>query len=240
MVEKTGLDDMDGSKLIDIISDPAVYHRTLIEGIRQAKASVILSALYIGTEKTKEKELIQAIAESLADESRPNLEIALLLDYSRTKRAFASFEAVFRPLTKLTRNSHRLHIWLYELLSQRANQGGIREKLVNCLPPQVKEVLGVYHSKFAVFDDKTAILTGANLSEEYFVQRQDRYYIIRYQQVVKFLSGYAKFLGADSHVYQHGVLQQPKQNLSNGDVRKGIEKLLEDCMKGDKVGAMGK
>ena len=43
--------------------------------------------------------------------------------------------------------------------------------------PMLGELLGVYHAKFCVFDD-LCLLTGANLSEEYFTQRQDRYLLV--------------------------------------------------------------
>lgn len=42
----------------------------------------------------------------------------------------------------------------------------------------MKEVLGVHHIKAYVFDNDVMI-TGANLSHDYFTNRQDRYMIIR-------------------------------------------------------------
>ena len=44
--------------------------------------------------------------------------------------------------------------------------------------PILSEVAGVLHSKILIFDNHT-ILTGANLSNDYFVNRQDRYFIIQ-------------------------------------------------------------
>lgn len=41
----------------------------------------------------------------------------------------------------------------------------------------MKEIFGVHHMKAHVFDH-TVMITGANLSEDYFTDRQDRYYII--------------------------------------------------------------
>ena len=41
----------------------------------------------------------------------------------------------------------------------------------------LSELFGVHHIKAQVFDD-TVILTGANLSETYFTDRQDWYFII--------------------------------------------------------------
>ena len=41
----------------------------------------------------------------------------------------------------------------------------------------LREIFGVHHLKAAVFDN-SVIITGANLSEDYFTDRQDRAYII--------------------------------------------------------------
>eukprot|EP01031_Cornospumella_fuschlensis_P027288 gene27288-32960_t len=101
-------------------------------------------------------------------------------------------------------------------------------------------MLGVYHSKFAVFDEKTAILTGANLSEEYFVQRQDRYHVVRYRQVVQLLVGFARLISNDSYVYTHGVLHPPEGGSTCADLRKGVEKLLEDFVKQSPLEVPGK
>jgi CDP-diacylglycerol--glycerol-3-phosphate 3-phosphatidyltransferase len=51
----------------------------------------------------------------------------------------------------------------------------LKYSFMKYLPTIVKEVLGVYHCKFCIFDDK-ALITGANLSDEYFTNRQDRYH----------------------------------------------------------------
>ena len=45
------------------------------------------------------------------------------------------------------------------------------------LPPFLREVFGVQHVKAAVFDD-AVLLTGANLSRDYFTTRQDRYLLV--------------------------------------------------------------
>ncbi|KAG5511504.1 hypothetical protein GH5_06453 [Leishmania sp. Ghana 2012 LV757] len=43
---------------------------------------------------------------------------------------------------------------------------------------RAKEVLGVQHTKILVFDQRHTILTGANLSDDYFATRMDRYMIV--------------------------------------------------------------
>ncbi|KAL7703004.1 Phosphatidylglycerophosphate synthase-like protein [Lotmaria passim] len=43
---------------------------------------------------------------------------------------------------------------------------------------RAKEVLGVQHTKIFVFDQRHTFLTGANLSDDYFATRMDRYLIV--------------------------------------------------------------
>jgi len=47
------------------------------------------------------------------------------------------------------------------------------------LPSQVNEAVAVSHVKVMAFDDEEVLITGANLSEDYFTTRQDRYVHIR-------------------------------------------------------------
>lgn len=46
------------------------------------------------------------------------------------------------------------------------------------VPERWNEIVGLLHMKVAVFDDDV-LVTGANLSDQYFVNRQDRYVLIR-------------------------------------------------------------
>lgn len=59
------------------------------------------------------------------------------------------------------------------------------------LSPQFQEILGVHHTKFAVFDN-SIILTGANFEEQYFLNRRDRYWIINdCPELADYLEDYA-------------------------------------------------
>jgi CDP-diacylglycerol--glycerol-3-phosphate 3-phosphatidyltransferase len=53
------------------------------------------------------------------------------------------------------------------------------------LHSKTREILGVQHSKIYAFDD-VVVLSGANLSESYYTNRQDRYLVIRDPQVANF------------------------------------------------------
>jgi CDP-diacylglycerol--glycerol-3-phosphate 3-phosphatidyltransferase len=50
--------------------------------------------------------------------------------------------------------------------------------LKKVLPERIKEVMGVLHLKLYIFDNNV-IISGANLSNDYFTNRQDRYILIQ-------------------------------------------------------------
>ena len=54
----------------------------------------------------------------------------------------------------------------------------LRGFLKSILPGKFNETIGVQHTKICIFDDDVCI-SGANLSNDYFSQRQDRYILIK-------------------------------------------------------------
>lgn len=161
----------------------------LIDGLRTSKSLVTLSALYIGAVKQHELALLTEIESALNDANRPNLKIQLILDHSRAYRDHDAFITRFQNL--IGRHGDRIKVYLYELPS-------LRSSAKRLLPSQLREILGVYHCKFMVFDE-LAILTGANLSDEYFVNRQDRYMVCRGPRIVSFLNSFVDIVSSDSH-----------------------------------------
>jgi CDP-diacylglycerol--glycerol-3-phosphate 3-phosphatidyltransferase len=81
---------------------------------------------------------------------------------------------------------------------------GIAKRL---LPERFNETVGVNHMKVYVFDD-TVIISGANLSELYFTQRQDRYVILHnaraigdfFDELIARVQRYSFHLQADDSV----------------------------------------
>jgi CDP-diacylglycerol--glycerol-3-phosphate 3-phosphatidyltransferase len=69
-----------------------------------------------------------------------------------------------RPQDK-DQNQSQQQLYLFQVLSS---------PLATLLPNPLNEVAGVFHIKLYIVDD-SLILSGANLSEEYFVDRHDRY-----------------------------------------------------------------
>uniref|UniRef100_A0A5K3ER57 CDP-diacylglycerol--glycerol-3-phosphate 3-phosphatidyltransferase n=1 Tax=Mesocestoides corti TaxID=53468 RepID=A0A5K3ER57_MESCO len=150
----------------------------------KARNRVALSTLYLGTGELEER-LVKALVEN---PSKPR--VRLLTDATRSTRPIkvtAEFTGALdgrtnrlncpatppSPLFLLQRiaslpnarvalyHSHRLRSWLRKILPERLN-----------------EVVGLQHIKVYVFDDNV-ILSGANLSGEYFNKRQDRAWLLK-------------------------------------------------------------
>ena len=158
---------LDGTTSIQDLHSPAAFAATILQEIDEAQDLVILSALYLGT-GSQESQIVERAEAALKDTAnRPNFKIKFFFDHSRGQRGSINSVTL---LTELVKNYHpRAQVYLYQMPQLRG--------FVDYLPFQLKELLGVYHCKFSVFDKK-AILTGANLSEDYFTNRQDRYFLI--------------------------------------------------------------
>lgn len=73
-------------------------------------------------------------------------------------------------LPLLERFGDRVDVWLYR--SPKLN--GVLEKII---PPRFNEGWGTWHAKYYAVDDDV-VLSGANLAQSYFTNRQDRYMFI--------------------------------------------------------------
>ena len=177
------------------LTSPHDFHTTLCQLITSAKRRVYLASLYIGpaanpVSSPKELELLAALQSTSAKQ------VKILLDKNRALRAvpiivnddnpnrsveiekstISSAEACFRvienkitctnntdPTTPLSDDNSG--VYLFSVLPQWQQF---------LLPNPYNEVAGVFHLKCYIIDDDM-ILTGANLSEEYFCDRIDRY-----------------------------------------------------------------
>ncbi|KAF5310409.1 hypothetical protein D9758_018996 [Tetrapyrgos nigripes] len=129
--------------------------------IKNAEKRIFLSSLYIGS---GESELISALQDALARKS--SLQLHLQLDLNRSTRPGKSSTAkILLPL--LRSYPDRVHVSLFRSPSLR----GILARLV---PPRYNEGWGTWHAKIYGVDDEL-IISGANLNESYFTNRQDRY-----------------------------------------------------------------
>lgn len=109
------------------------------------------------------------------------------------------------PASRATRG------WPRSSTSPRGRGGCVKARLFlyessswwnNFLAPvsRAKEALGVQHTKLFIFDGQDTILTGANLSDDYFATRMDRYMVVEQNPLVAaWFSRLVQVLTALSH-----------------------------------------
>ncbi|KAM0328564.1 hypothetical protein ACHAQA_004972 [Verticillium albo-atrum] len=165
--------DINGSQ-IQIIREPADFYEALKDRIRNAKKRIFLSTLYIG--KT-ERELIATIQEALR--KNPELKLHILTDALRGTREAPkqSCASLLAPLVTEF-GPERVEIRMYHT----PNLTGWRKKV---MPRRVNEGWGLQHMKLYGVDDEI-ILSGANLSNDYFTNRQDRYHLFSSKAVTDY------------------------------------------------------
>jgi len=160
--------------MLDSLSyKPSDFHSQLCERIRSAEKRVMLASLYVGPAanseaQKREKELLEALSSS----SCPDIRI--LMDRNRG----------LRPVPKRDGSMTSSAIECEKSLSHMLSTPNIF--LFPVLPPwqqrilrnPLDEVAGVFHIKLYIIDDNL-IISGANLSEEYFSDRIDRYLWIK-------------------------------------------------------------
>ncbi|KAI9227618.1 MAG: hypothetical protein DHS80DRAFT_31606 [Piptocephalis tieghemiana] len=150
---------------VHVLREPREFYQTIKGRIEQAKRQITLSSLYIGT---SEQDLVQALHNALRKE--PGLKVTILLDGLRGTRPSSTGESSVSLLAPLVREfPDRVRFSLYQTPD-------LPRFLSRQVPPRFHEVVGIMHVKAMVFDDCT-LLTGANLSVDYFTNRQDRYHL---------------------------------------------------------------
>ena len=150
-----------------VLRSPDEFYQALLDGIARARRRVTLASLYVG-DGHKEQHLVGCLARRLRQ--RRKLRARVLLDHSRATRGGVDrgTARVFAPLLHDDASGPRCRVQLFQMPQLR---GGWKESV---FPARYKEGLGVFHAKAYVFDD-SVLISGANLSHEYFTDRQDRY-----------------------------------------------------------------
>lgn len=160
---------------ITILNSPSEFYNTLKSKIHNANDRIFLSSLYIGK---AQHELIGCIDEALS--SKPDLTVHILVDALRGTREAPENTCSASLLVPLVEKygKHRVDIRMYHT----PHLSGFKK---NWTPKRINESWGLQHMKLYGFDDEI-ILSGANLSEDYFTDRQDRYYIFRSKSITNY------------------------------------------------------
>lgn len=146
---------------VHVIKTPSEFYKTLISKSETAKNRIFLSSLYLG-DGALEEQLVCSIEKNL--KSNSDLSCTILLDFLRGTRGSSLNKS---STTLLQSIAGRAQISLYHT----PRLSGFIKKL---LPERTNEIIGLQHMKLYIFDN-TLIISGANLSDSYFTNRQDRY-----------------------------------------------------------------
>ena len=164
---------------VQVLSTPTDFYEELLHGIKSSRRRISIAALYIGTGKM-EKNLLDNLRNTMNDQ--PQVKVSLLFDYNRAYRqqrrsnsaAFtSSVESITSELFSRRNCPHQMleQLRISLLRVPLAKPASLADSMLEQLPPKIQEMMGVMHMKFFVFDD-TVIISGANLSTDYFTTRQ--------------------------------------------------------------------
>ena len=151
------------------LASPLEFYLAVLRGIKESRQRITLSTLYLGNGQM-ERHLVTQLRE--ASDRNPYLKVRVVLDYNRGMRRHrgeSSMELLLEAKMK-AKKPNNLDFVLYR-------HSYCPQMLDPLIHTGLPEVGGTYHSKACVFDD-SVILTGANLSEEYFLTRKDRYLLV--------------------------------------------------------------
>ncbi|GMG56489.1 unnamed protein product [Ambrosiozyma monospora] len=159
---------------IEILKSPSDFYSLLKQKISKAQDRIFLSSLYLG--KTQD-ELVQCLHDSLT--ANPRVKVTILLDCLRSTRdaPYKSTASLLVPLVDKFGNQ-RVDIRFYHT----PHLGGLSKRVI---PKRINEGWGLQHMKIYGVDDEV-ILSGANLSEDYFTDRQDRYYVFKNSRLTNY------------------------------------------------------
>lgn len=162
-----------GSK-IKILSSPIEFYENIKSKLQKAEKRIFLSTLYIGV---TEYEFISKIQISLR--LKPDLKLYILTDALRGTRESPSSSCASLLVPLITEfGSERIEIRMYHT----PNLTGLKKRLI---PRRINEGWGLQHMKLYGFDDEI-IISGANLSNDYFTNRQDRYHLFSSKDVTNY------------------------------------------------------
>lgn len=157
------------SSNVQVLSSPAEFFELMKGQIKVAKRRIVMASLYLGTGPL-EQELVDCLESALEKSLQaPELQVSILLDFTRGSRGRKNSRTMLLPL--LRRFPDRMRVSLF-------HTPHLRGLLRLLLPERFNETIGLQHIKAYVFDG-SLVLSGANLSDSYFTNRQDRYVFLR-------------------------------------------------------------
>nr|CCC91943.1 putative phosphatidylglycerophosphate synthase-like protein [Trypanosoma congolense IL3000] len=187
------------SRNLRVLKSPQNFFDELISRISTARSSIVMSALYLGDGKLSKKltdELCQRVRRAL--HNNESLKVCILLDYNRMllKDSLKSMTDLMGVVPEEGSDDARTGVQVRFFLYQSPSFWNFLAARFG----RVREALGVHHAKLFCFDGSYTIITGANLSDDYFVGRIDRYLVVdKSPHVAAWFSGLVDVLCALSY-----------------------------------------
>lgn len=163
---------------VEIITEPQTFYNTLHTMCSNAIDRIGIASLYFGTDKL-ETQLIDDIQINVRRNA--DLKVNVLIDFARGTRGDGHKTTSKDMLRPLMESNENCTLSLYHTPNLR----GLTKRIV---PNRWNELIGLQHMKVYVADN-TVILSGANLSNDYFRNRQDRYISITDKRLSDFYFG---------------------------------------------------
>ncbi|GKX51363.1 CDP-diacylglycerol--serine O-phosphatidyltransferase [Budvicia aquatica] len=191
---------------IKILSTPGDYRSTLLDLINHAEHRIYLIALYLEHDDAG-IDILSAVYQ--AKIRRPELEVAILVDWHRAQRGRIGD-------AKENTNAD----WYCKMAQQHP---GIEIPIYG-VPVNTREALGVLHLKGSIIDN-TVAYTGASVNDVYLHQhdkyRYDRYQLITNPALADSMAGYAKQSVLTSEaVHRLNCKDRPKSPELKNEIKK--------------------
>ncbi|KAL8445950.1 hypothetical protein Emag_004915 [Eimeria magna] len=230
-------------RCISIVRGPQAFYSAVVGFTQLARRRLLVAALYVGTEE-KERLMLQELLSRVMSrqqqstahqqhDSHQPLQVRLLLDFLRSTRPGASRECpatLLLPLLQHEPPHSKCQVSLFcnpLTCSSSSSNSSFRRLLLRLLRGVLghrqKEALGTQHIKCIVSDD-LVLLTGANLSADYFSNRADRCVCIRSKPLADAVEAIVAAAEAHSfrlmrsHTHQQQQQQQQQRQWERVDV----------------------
>ncbi|RVE44096.1 hypothetical protein evm_011262 [Chilo suppressalis] len=199
---------------INIMNDPRSFYDTLCERFQNANRRISIASLYIGT-GTLERKLLAVTKENVM--MKKNLKFTVVVDYQRGTRGEINSKTVLQDFVNDVPDQCNITLF------QTPRLHGSWSKV---LPARYNEIVGLQHMKLYIADD-SVLLSGANCSNDYFHQRQDRYIEIQDADIANFYSDVIDEISKYSKRCEKNNLINNKKGFTVQNVTNGITQLIE-------------
>ncbi|PWN40411.1 hypothetical protein IE81DRAFT_325580 [Ceraceosorus guamensis] len=212
---------------VRLLCTPQQFYNEVLGMISSAKEEVTLASLYLGS---NEGEIVEALRTALT--LNPRLRVTFLLDYQRSTRegryvsSDARSQSAASLLSPLVRDfgSKRVNVRLYRA-------PGLSKWMERLVGKRLVEGWGLQHVKIYLADGR-ALISGANLSADYFTNRQDRY--VHFDQAhAQGLSLYLRSLVRISEKYSYSLRCMEPRRKESSEARPNPDPRLSSDVESD-------